>query len=275
VRSFGVATSSLRPLPDFLIIGAKRGGTTSLYNYLLEHPCVLPLFPRVQNVKGVHFFDTNFHRGLPWYRSHFPSRPYRAWHARGIGHRTVAGEASPYYLFHPRAPSRAARVVPQARLIILLRDPIERAYSHYRERYRHGAEALTFEEALEREEERLAGEEERLSRDDRYYSFVHEHFGYVSQGLYLEPLRRWIGLFGRKRLLILRSEDFFAYPQETYGTVLQFLRLPTWSLSAFPRFNYHEGQAMSPSTRARLGERFGPENHRLAKFLGMDLSWGP
>jgi hypothetical protein len=275
VRRFGMATSSLRPLPDFLIIGAKRGGTTSLYNYLVDHPCVVPLFPRVQNKKGVRFFDTNFQRGVAWYRSHFPSRLYRGWHEQRIGHPTVAGEASPYYLFHPSAPSRAASIIPDARLIVLLRDPIDRAYSHYRERSRHGAEELTFEEALEREQERLAGEEERLSTDDRYYSFAHEHFGYVSQGLYLEALRRWIDLFGRNRLLILRSEDFFASPERTYGDVLRFLGLPPWRLPAYPRFNYHEGRSMSPSTRARLGERFGPENRRLAEFLGMDLFWGP
>lgn len=274
VRMFGMATSSLRPLPDFLIIGAKRGGTTSLYNYLLEHPCVVPLIPRVQNIKGVHFFDTNFHRGLLWYRSHFPSRPYRGWHEQRLEHFTVTGEASPYYLFHPRAASRAARILPDARLIVLLRDPIDRAYSHYRERYRHGAEVLTFEEALEQEEDRLAGEEERLSQDDGYYSFVHEHFGYVSQGLYLEALRRWIDLFGRDRLLILTSEEFFARPEETYGVVLRFLRLPSWHLSAYSRFNYHEGQSMSPSTRQRLNERFMPENRRLAEYLGMELSWG-
>ncbi|MDQ4004850.1 MAG: sulfotransferase domain-containing protein, partial [Actinomycetota bacterium] len=133
LRGVGVATSWARPLPDFVVIGAKRAGTTSLYAYLAEHPDVAPLFPARQRIKGVHYFDTNHHRGLRWYRSHMPS-----WIRRTGGR--LAGEASPYYLAHPLAAERAARTIPDAKLVVLLRNPADRAYSHYRERVRHDAE---------------------------------------------------------------------------------------------------------------------------------------
>jgi hypothetical protein len=114
LRLVGLATADLRPGPDLLVIGAKRGGTTSLWRYLSEHPGVLPTFPRAQQIKGTYFFDEEWHRGSRWYRSHFPTTATRRLAARRLGHPTVAFEASPYYLFHPLAPERARLVVPDA-----------------------------------------------------------------------------------------------------------------------------------------------------------------
>ncbi len=110
-------TSGSRRLPDFIILGAQRAGTSSLYYYLSQHPQILPAVR-----KELHFFDDHYRRGLGWYRSQFPTRG-----ARG----TITGEATPYYLSHPHAPARIQRLLPQARLIVLLRNPVERAISHY------------------------------------------------------------------------------------------------------------------------------------------------
>ncbi len=118
-----MATGDLRPLPDFLIVGAKRGGTTSLWRYLNEHDGVLTLFPKPEKIKGLYFFDENFGRGERWYRSHFPTRAIRTRSARRLGHPVVAGEASPYYLYHPLAPLRARHLAPDALIIVSLRDP--------------------------------------------------------------------------------------------------------------------------------------------------------
>ncbi|HMS87035.1 MAG TPA: hypothetical protein PKE56_01225, partial [Acidimicrobiales bacterium] len=117
LRLVGLATADLRPGPDLLVIGAKRGGTTSLWRYLSEHPGVLPTFPRAQQIKGTYFFDEEWHRGSRWYRSHFPTTATRRLAARRLGHPTVAFEASPYYLFHPLAPERARLVVPDALVV--------------------------------------------------------------------------------------------------------------------------------------------------------------
>jgi O-antigen/teichoic acid export membrane protein len=272
LRWYGVATSPLRGLPDFMIIGAKRGGTTSLYNYLVAHPRIAPLFPPAAKIKGIHYFDSNAERGLGWYRSHFPTRVHEELFERRNGTRRVMGEASPYYLFHPLAAERASRVVPGSKIIVLLRNPVDRAYSHYLERVRNGVEKLSFEEAIDREAERMAGEEQRIISEHGYSSFAHEHLSYVAQGEYLEPLRRWLERFPREQFLIMPSDDLSHDPLEGYRRVLGFLGVPDFDPGAFPRYNFHRAQPMAPSTRERLREHFAPHNARLAELLQMDLS---
>ena len=111
-------TAGLRELPDFLIIGAQRCGTTSLYRYLEQHPGMAPV--GLKN-KGIHYFDTNFSRGVNWYRSHFPTSAYRAIRAREYGGRVITGEGSPYYIFHPLSPARIAVWTPDVRCVLMLR----------------------------------------------------------------------------------------------------------------------------------------------------------
>jgi hypothetical protein len=274
LRRFAVATSSRRTLPDFLIIGTKRGGTTSLFNALAEHPSVAPLFPAAQQIKGVHFFDQHFDRGVDWYRSHFPTVARRLREERRLGGPYLAGEGSPYSLYHPLAAERAARVVPDARFIVQLRDPVDRAYSHYRERVRHGAEPLSFEDALDAEPERLAGEEERIVREaPGYQSFGHENWSYFAQGSYAAQLERWFASFPRESLLVLRSEDLFEDFEGVYRKVLQFLGLPPDGKRSFRRFNYHPGAGMSAVTRDRLRTSYREHNERLRALLDRDFGW--
>ena len=274
-RSFGIATSGMRPLPDFLIIGAHRAGTTSLHDALLRHPCVVPNFPRLQHIKGVRFFDENFHRGTDWYRSHFASETTRKWLARLRGAPVLAGEASPYYLFHPLAAERASTVVPAAKLIVLLRNPIARAHSHWRRERRDGKEPLeTFEEAVAAERDRLAGEVKRMVEDDRYYSYAHENFSYISQGLYYEGLQRWLARYPREQIYIQSSEQFLADPQAVYGAVLRFLELPAVALPPPVLVNTTPiTTPINPQTRLDLTARIAPHNRRLQELLGIDFGW--
>lgn len=278
IRAGGVLTAPLRPLPDFVIIGAKRGGTTSLFRYLLGHPRVLPMFPSARRLplaldsKGVHYFDTGFHHGGAWYRSHFPSVAARALASRRAGGRVVAGEASPYYLFHPWAAERAADAIGSARLVALLRDPVERTYSHYREQVRNGKEALGFEAALDAEPERLA--HARRSDTQWVESFAYEHQGYVTQSEYAPALARWLARFPRAQLLILRSEDFYADPQVTYEQVLRFLDLPAHPLVDVAPWNAAPGEVMNPVTRKRLRAHFASYNDQLTALVGRDFGWG-
>lgn len=278
VRGAGIATAPLRPPPDFLVIGAKRSGTTSLYRWVLAHPQVLPLYPSARwlplrsDIKGVHGFDGD--RGTWWYRSHFPTRPTRALAARRVGGRpVVAGEATPYYLHHPHAAARAAATVPRARLVVLLRDPVERAWSHWKEQRRRGFEPLeTFEEALAAEPARLAGEVERLAADPRYRSFAHEHQSYAATSRYTEALARWQAAFRPDQLLVLRSEDLFADPQETFARVLLFLGLRPAQLSEAAPFNRIAG-TLAPATRARLAAELAPDTAALEARLGRSFGW--
>src|SRR5579863_6754349 len=126
-KAVRAASSRIRLLPDFMIIGTQKGGTTSLYNYLIDHPNISSIFK-----KEPHFFDFNFYKGVSWYRAHFPSLLEKYYSERVHGQKFITGEASPYYLYHPLVPQRIKETMPTAytKFIVLLRNPIDRAYSH-------------------------------------------------------------------------------------------------------------------------------------------------
>jgi hypothetical protein len=256
-----------RPLPDFLIIGAQRCGTTSLYRYLEKHPQVIGAAPS----KGVHYFDVHHERSLRWYRAHFPTRRRR--HRAGKG--AVTGEASPYYVFHPHGPDRVRAAVPNVRLILMLRDPVVRAFSQYQQEYARGFDdAETFEQALELEPGRLAGERERMLADPGYDSPAMQHYAYVARGEYAMQLEAWRARFDPDQLLVIQAEEFFADPGTTYGSVLEFLGLPVPARP--PQFKAHNARpagGMVPETRARLAEHFAEPNRRLEELLGRRLGW--
>jgi hypothetical protein len=272
VRWSGVATSQFRPPPDFLIIGAKRGGTTSFYFDLLAHPSVLPLSPppipglKSQATKGVHYFDSNFARGERWYRSCMPTAATRRWASRRGGSPVVAGEASPFYLFHPAAAERAHAAVPEARIIALLRDPVLRTYSHWKERRRNGMEELDFLAALDAEEPRTRGERQRLMQDPHYTSYAWEQQSYAAQSRYAESLRPWIERFGRERVFVAASEEYYANPHD-------FLGLPRRATSHGAVRNAANGADLDPGTRRELSQRFAAANHALEELVGHPFPW--
>lgn len=274
VRTYGMATGDLRPLPDFLVVGAKRGGTTSLWRYLCEHDGVLTLFPRPEKIKGLYFFDENFGRGERWYRSHFPTGPVRSRAARKLGHPVVAGEATPYYLYHPLAPLRARRVVPDALIIVSLRDPVERAFSHYKERRSNGTEPLSFAEAIAAEPDRLEGEERRILADDGYVSFAHRHMSYVDQGRYAPMLKRWFDAFGRDRVQVEISEEMYADPQAAVDRVTERLGLPPRTLDHPEAYNGEPDRGFDLDLRARLTEQLAPDIAAVEALLGRPVPWG-
>jgi hypothetical protein len=250
-----------RVLPDFLLIGGQRCGTTSLHRYLSAHPQVAMAFR-----KEVSFFDVNWPRGEDWYRSHFPSA-YR------LGNRVV-GEATPYYLFHPAVPARVRAIVPSVKLVAVLREPVARAHSGYRLQRAIGMEPLGFAEAIAAEADRLAGEADRLLADPGYRSVAHRHFSYQARGLYAEQLRRWFAEFPREQLLVLRSDDLFSDPGGTLSRVHAFLGIDDRPAAAYPvAQNATRGDDLDPTTDALLRERFAEPNRRLWAVLGEDWGW--
>lgn len=269
VTRFRLMTGRARVLPDYIIVGAQKCGTSSLYRYINEHPAVAAAAG-----KEVHYFDWHFRRGTNWYRAHFPTVAYRAWFRARSGQPLVTGEASPYYLFHPQVPGRVRALLPDVKLIALLRDPVERAWSSYNHQVRAGEESLSFAEAIDREPERLAGELDRLRSDDTYKSTAHRRYSYAARGIYADQLEAWLRVFPREQLLVIRSEDFFEDPRSSVAEVLRFLGLAPWDSTDFRRFNAGgEYGGMDPAMRARLREFFAPHNDRLYRLLGRDFGW--
>jgi hypothetical protein len=268
LESVGTRTSGLRILPTFQVVGAQRSGSSSLYEYLVAHPLVGRAV-----VEEVHYFDNNFHRGVEWYRGHFPTRLRTDVTRRRYGRPMIAGEATPYYMAHPLAPERLARTLPASRVIVVLRDPVDRAYSHYQHEVALGAETLSFDDALALEHERLAGEEDRMRADPRYYSYAHQQYSYVTRGRYAEQLERLWGLFPREQVLVIHSKDLSRDTDATYRRVLGFVGLPPHSLRAYPRVSARSYEPMDPAVRAGLRETFREPNARLFELLGEDLGW--
>jgi len=262
-------TSRARILPGFLIVGAQRCGTTSMSRTLDEHPAV---FSAVLH-EEVHFFDVSYRRGLSWYRSHFPLLAAARRSARASGVEPVSFESSPYYMFHPLAPERIARDLPRVRLLVLLRDPVERAYSGHAHEVAHGFETEPFEAALELEPARLDGQAERIAADPGYFSYSHQHHSYVARGQYVEQLERLERHFGRDRLHVVDSGDFFTDPEAVYDGVLAFLGLPNRGYPAFKRRNARPRAPMSETVRTALEEHYRPYDERLAAWLGHEPSW--
>ena len=273
-------------LPSFLVIGAQRAGTTSLFDLLLRHPDLFgPVRSRGELTwarKEIHFFDERFLLGENWYRSFFPLSISR-WRARRRGGDIVAGEATPYYIFHPLVPERVAATIPDVRLIAILRDPVERAYSHFQMMRRSSREDLSFEEALAAEPERLASEDEleagttrfRIGTGERRKHYHHRHHSYFARGLYAEQLERWLAHFPREQLLVLTVEDLSADGPETIRRVLDFLGVRQVELGAQKVANRASYEPMSAETRAALERRYAEPNDQLERLLARTLEWGP
>ena len=264
----GQVSSPARMLPGLVIVGAQRCGTTTLYSALSEHPGLLHAAR-----KEVHYFDLAYERGLSWYRAHFPVKPRARWVERTTGISPLAFEASPYYIFHPLACERIARDLPDVKLVVLIRDPVERAHSAHAHEVALGHDDVPFEAALELEDVRLEGEVQRILSNPRYISHSHQHHAYRTRGQYIEQLERLEALFGRERIHVIDSGDFFGQPERTYDAILEFLGLPHRGYPPFEAQNVQPRRPMPESVRLALDAHFLPFDTRLAKWLGRDPSW--
>lgn len=274
------STSSIRVLPDFLIIGAQRCGTSSLYYYLTEQNCISPAA-----TKEVHFFDDFFTIGINWYRAQFPTSAYKYYVEHARHRHFLTGEASPYYIFHPHAPGRIAAALPHIKLIALLRNPVDRAFSHHWLEVKGRYETLSFEEAVRCEQDRIAGEREKMLSDEHYHSFKYRRYSYLTRGIYIDQIEYWLKFFPREQFLFLKAEDLYSNPVSVVRQTLEFLGVPDSEIDTDKEFKKYRVPAktgyktqdsvakMDPATRKYLLEFFQPFNARLYEFLGRDLEW--
>lgn len=276
-RMVAETTAGDRRGPDFLVVGAKRGGTTSLFNYLIQHPGILGTYPRPRAKKSTKFFFADNPHSLRWYRSNFHSETYRRTLRRRLGYRPLGFEASPYYIWDPRIAQRVHRFSPDLKAIVLLRDPTRRAWSHYQERVQNGVEPLTFAQALEVEDDRLEGELEHMLTDPAYHSTAHDWYSYRTRGEYLTQIENWNSFFPREQLLVVRSEDLYTRTQETIDQICSFLEIPAFQPSANGPFNATwRTTDQVPATEAQLlRSHFSTHNEALGDYLGRPMGWPP
>jgi len=275
VFRFGVyraLTSPLRVLPDFIIIGAAKCGTTSVYNYMIQHPDIYPA-----SRKEIHYFD--LHR-TGWYRSNFPTIFLKN-RVKSNKRPFVTGEATPNYLFFPNVPKKVHKICPNAKLIVLLRNPIDRAYSQYHHQVRKKLlpprekerETLSFDEAIRAEEKRLEGEWGKISKDKSYPTEKFRNFSYLSRGIYVDQLERWMKYFPKEQFLIIKTEEFNEDPQGALNRTFEFVGVSKFRVENLNKLNTGKYEEMNESTRKYLIKYFKPHNQRLSKLLGIELNW--
>ncbi len=255
------------PLPDFLIIGAQKGGTTSLYSYLTQHPGIMPA-----KKKEVHYFGNpkNKKRGEAWYRSHFPSNSYRESVKRALGYSPITGEATPD-MNQPFIPKLVYELLPHAKMIALLRNPIDRAFSQYHHRRKiPGKEPLTFEEAIAQSAITLP--DEIMNDASLYYQSTHR--SYITRGLYAEQLERWYQYYPKEDIYVGSSEEFFTDPNSEIQKILEFLQMPSFNFdcSVSKNVGMYETK-MDQKVKSFLEEVFRPHNRRLYEVIGKDFGW--
>lgn len=269
-------TAKARALPDFLVIGAVRSGTSTLYKHLSNHPDV---FPSLR--KETRFFTREYAEGMDWYRAHFPLRARLAVHERVRGHRGQCFEASPGYFFHPDALSRIEASLPQARFVVLLRDPIERVWSLYRHRVRVGLEHRPLEELIRPGPATLGEADEHEAADGR----ADRVDGGVDQTLsktYAASMQRWIQAVGRGRIHIVASERYFSHPDECCSEIFRHLGLRAWQLPPLRNHSYADDakaaevrtESIPRDARDVLTSYFQPHNAALRALLpDVEIPW--
>jgi len=241
--------------PDFIIVGGQRCGTTSLYNNLISNPDVTPA-----TQKEIHFFDNNYHKGLSWYKDKFKES-------------LCTGEATPYYIFHPHSLRRISNDIPNVKIIILLRNPVERAYSHYWLAVRHKNEHLSFEDAINEEDVRLKDEFDKMINDESYYSFVHQRFSYLSRGKYIFQLKNVFKYFKKNQIHIVGSENFFNEPSNTLKQISKFLEISDNYKFPIKVYNKGNNPPMNKDIQKKLEKYFANFNEELYSFLEKDFGW--
>ena len=191
-------------LPTFIICGTQKGGTSTLFQYLKEHPEIC-----MSKHKEVHYFDLNYHNNVKWYEKEFIDYHKKTFKA--------IGEASPFYMYLEEVPERIYNLIPNIKLIFILRNPVDRTYSHYWHEVKFGYEFLSFEDALRKEEE-------RLSKGEMYNK---RHFSYKDRGKYAIQLKRFRKFFSPNQMLILIMEELKKHPEEVISRMFDFLEVDT------------------------------------------------
>lgn len=259
----------LHVLPNFMIIGFPKCGTTSLYDYLTQHPQITPPLG-----KEIDFFDRLYERGVNWYRVRFPGKAYNFFKHTASNKKIFTGEATPRYVFHPLALQRIKKLIPDSKFIILLRNPIDRAYSHYNMNFQNGYEYRTFEDAIEHEEERISGRYQKMESTSNYYSWDFDLFGYLEQGKYAQYIKKWLNLFPKENFLILQSEEFLKNPQLVYHQTLDFLDLTKWEPEKYSQAKKRDySSPIDESLRIKLSKHFQKYNDDLYELIGKKFNW--
>ena len=258
-RGLSGITASSRVLPDFIISGTVRSGTTSLYYNICEHPSVLPA-----DYDEIGFFDSNYHLGINWYRSMFPTEKEME-RVKKETNFAITGEDTPFYFWKKEAAERILKDIPNPKIIIIFRNPVDRAYSNYQLGIRKKTETLSFEDAIDEEMNFLEKHSFRESVDRRR--------SYLSKGFYENQIKIWFNVFPREKIHILSTEDMQKNPEKTLLKIFQFLGIPNYTLKNPQKQKSSEYKKMDDKTREILLNFYKPYNEKFFQIIQERFDW--
>ena len=265
-------TSRLRSLPDFIIIGVGRAGTTALYSYLIQHPSIVAASTdNNESVADLHFFEYMISNNIQWYKSHFPILFSKSKNQKNS---FITGEYTSTYIYHPDVPKRIFNLLPKIKLIVILRNPIDKAYSAYQQQFRFGEYTTSFEDTVNAEFRRINLNKDFPELNSNNYDF--ENFvaqNIIRHGIYADYLETWLKIFDRKQILILNSEDLKNSTKETLHRVFHFLNVSNYDIANTSQVNVGKYSPINKITRKKLIEFFKPHNQRLNKLLDTEFDW--
>jgi len=264
-RHFYAITGPFRALPDFIIIGSMKSGTTSLYYNICEHPCVIPAA-----YDELGFFDRNYNLGINWYRSLFPTNLYKNYVKRHQGI-VLTGEDTPFYFWSSIAAERISKLLPNIKLLVIVRNPIDRAYSEYQDVVQANTNTLPFDELIKSEMEKLRSQEIKITNEN--YQMFNEKHSYLLKGLYAKQLQIWAELFRLKQIFVISTEDLAKNPTQTMNQVFKFLNLPDYSLKNLQKRKVKKYSNMTMNIRKILIEYYKPFNEQLYKIIDKKFDW--
>jgi hypothetical protein len=263
-RNIYALTGPIRSLPDFIIIGTARSGSTSLYYNICQHPCVLSAA-----YDELGYFDSNFHLGLNWYRSLFPTL-FSKWIVKQKKQFAITGEDTPFYIWNPLVAKRILKILPKIKLIVLLRNPVDRAYSNYHLGIRAGSENLSFEDAIQIELKKLNEINDEFEHNVEKYTIPRS---YIAKGFYANQLKIWLELFNSEQLIIISTEDLESNPQGTLDKIYDFLKIPKNHKLIPEKQKKASYPKMKNETRELLINLYKKNNAELFSMIGQKFDW--
>ena len=259
-------TSSSRVLPDFIIIGAGRAGTTALYTYLIQHPSIITASTdNDAPVADLHFFEYMISDKISWYKSHFPRKSKNSF---------VTGEFTSTYMYHKKVPERIFNLIPKIKLIVILRNPIDKAYSTYNQQSHFNEVTSSFEETIKAEFARIdliKNHIEYTNNNPNFDNYV--EYNIIRHGIYFNYLEKWFKIFPKKQIFVVDSNELENVPQQTLNKVFEFLNLSPHEIPNLAKVNIGKYSPMTESTRQSLIEFYKPHNAKLNNLLGTNFDW--
>jgi hypothetical protein len=262
----------LRTFPHFIIIGVGRAGTTALYSYLIQHPSIHPVLAADgKSATDLHFFEYMISDSISWYKSHFPVLLPTL---NSQKHPKITGEYTSTYFYHPDIPKRIYQLLPKVKLIVILRNPIDKIYSTYYQQFRYGEVSTSFEETIDAELRRIEILEDNpnlFSQHPGFSNFISQNI--LRHGIYADYFINWFELFNKKQILILNADDLKKDTKNTLQQIFEFLGVENHTIENLSHISARKYPKLSDITRKKLIEFYKPHNERLNKLLQRNFEW--